>query len=93
MVADILKYKGLLTDHDDRTEALFLKITQWFTTRSGIQRSRTVGRLKIIKIMMKGLLRMMLRQIANLLQIRATLKIKLVWTRGKGFTLKKKYRS
>ena len=49
MVEDILKYKGLLTDHDDRTEALFLKITQWFTTRSGVQRSRTVGRLKIIK--------------------------------------------
>lgn len=49
MVEDILKYKGLLADHDDRTEALFLKTTQWFTTRSGVQRSRTVGRLKIIK--------------------------------------------
>ena len=49
MVDGILKYKGLLTEHDDRTEAFFLQTTQWFTTRSGVKRSRTVAKLGVMK--------------------------------------------
>lgn len=49
MINDILKFKGINSEHDKETDAFFLQTTQWFVTRGGVKRSRTVAKLGVMK--------------------------------------------
>lgn len=42
MIQNILKYKGILEEHDKRTDAFFFETTQRIITRGGVKKSRTV---------------------------------------------------
>jgi len=46
MIQDILKYKGILEEHDKRTDAFFFETTQRIITRGGVKKSRTVIKFK-----------------------------------------------